>query len=141
MASAVGINESPAVPVIFTVVVLLGIGGGVYKLVAPEPPDMSVVVPKGKNPGVYFIPSDDTNTVMSVTMLESAVIQFEARHKRLPKNFKDLRSSGIIKHLRKPKEGFKFQLDLEWPEIIEVPIGTPPLKGGTDLDEEDSEKK
>ena len=134
IASSLGIKDNPAVPVVFTLVVLLGIAAGVYVGVKPENPLADIAVPEGENPGVYYIPADDTNSVMSVTMLESALSQFYAKHKRMPKNFGDLQVSGIIKNLREPKPGYKFQLDLQWPEIIEVPLDTPPLKQATEAD-------
>ncbi len=130
MAASLGVKNNPAGPAVFTVAVCLGIGVAVYSMFRTEIPE--VEVPEGENPGVYFIPSDDTDSVMSVTMLESALIQFHARHQRLPKGFTELRDSGIISNLPEPRPGFKYQLDLQWPEIIEVPTNTPPLKQATD---------
>jgi hypothetical protein len=134
IAGSVGIKNNPAVPTVFTLLVLLGIGGAVYSMIVPKEPEL--VVPEGENPGVYFIPSDDTNSVMSVTMLESALMQFHASRQRLPKDFAELRDAGIISNLPEPKPGFKYQLDLQWPVIIEVPTNTPPLRQATDIEPE-----
>jgi len=124
VAAAIGQKDNQAVPIAFVALICLGIVFGGSKLLAE--PQEEVVVPEGDDPGVYFIPAAAEQSVVDHTMLESALIQFNQRHGRLPKNMAEFQASGILVGLPEPKEGFEYRLDLEYPEIVQVPIGTEP---------------
>lgn len=119
IAGSVGAKNNPAVPVAFTVVVLLGLAYGVYGLAKPEAPFADL--PEERS-GIFFAPGPGSNSVISVSMLEAALYQYHVRYARPPANFTELRNSGIINDFPEPKPGNKFQLDLEWPVIREVPL-------------------
>ena len=135
IAGSLGLKDNHAVPAAFTGLVLLGAAYGIWGLMKPEDPYANLPEdPKG----IFFLPGDDSNSVISVTMLESALFQFHQQYKRAPTNFLDLDRYNVIPDFPPPKEGHKYQLDIQWPVIREVPEGTPDPEPISSEDEKDS---
>ncbi len=130
IATALGQKDNQALPIAFVVAVCLGVVLGAARIM--EEPQGEIEVPEGENPGVYFIPAGTENaaessmekSVVDHTMLESAIIQFHQKHGRVPKDMAEFQASGVMPGLPAPKEGFEYRLNLEMPEILQVPIGT-----------------
>ena len=125
IAGSIGLKDNHQVPLAFTVFVLFGVGYGIWGLAKPEDPLADL--PEDPQ-GIFFAPGQGTNSVISVSMLESALYSFHQKYKRPPTNFMDLDRSRIIPEFPEPRAGHKFQLDIEWPVIREVPEDTPDPK-------------
>ncbi|MFT4689641.1 MAG: hypothetical protein ACKVHO_11200 [Verrucomicrobiia bacterium] len=74
------------------------------------------------DPGVPYVRSTTSDSVISISALESAFIEFERRHKRLPRDWPDLRNADIIRGMPQPEEGFDYELDMdpEYPRLTKV---------------------
>jgi hypothetical protein len=74
------------------------------------------------DPGVMFVPSTTSESVISISALESAFIEFERRYQRLPRDWPDLRNANIIQDMPTPEDGFEYELDMdpEYPRLTKV---------------------
>ena len=116
---AAGVKKPPSPEValsIMAVCVLVWIGWGQwqeYRIRAEA---------ESADPGVQFVPSTSSESVMSVTALESAIVYYYQKFKREPNSWEDLRDSGVIRGIPEPEDGFNYSLDREYPRLTKVPV-------------------
>lgn len=104
--------------VVGTLVVALS---GIRLLFRPAVDDSDLAV---ASEGLHFSPSVTADSIIRVTVLESALGRFYFEHGRSPRDYAELVRANYIRGLPQPKAGNEFQIDFETPSIREVPVGT-----------------
>jgi hypothetical protein len=87
-------------------------------------PSLDESVPAVASDGLHFSPSSTDDSIIRVTVLESALGRFHFEHGRSPRDYAELARANYIRDLPQPKAGNEFQIDFETPSIREVPVGT-----------------